>query len=170
MTSSAVLLLFAAVQAACLALLLVRLWPGRTRHPPVAPRLDPASAGIVSIVVVTLNEARRIGPCLEGLIAQGPIVREMLVVDSGSVDGTADIVRAAARRDPRIRLLRDDPLPAGWVGKVWALQHGLHHASGDWVLGIDADTMPHAGLTGGALAAAVEHRYEAVSFAPRFSV
>ena len=66
--------------------------------------------------------------------------------------------------------MRDDPLPAGWVGKVWALQHGLDNASSDWVLGIDADTVPHAGLAGGALAAAVEHRYDAVSFAPRFSV
>ncbi len=124
----------------------------------------------VSVVVTTLNEAHRVSPCLEGLVAQGPLVREILVVDSGSTDGTAALVLAAAKRDPRIRLLRDEPLPVGWVGKVWALEHGLRHATGDWVLGIDADTEPHPGLASGAVAAAIAHRYDAVSFAPRFRI
>ena len=162
------LLLLSLIQAAALALLLARLWPGRRRLPPVAPLRDAGARGAVSIVVATLNEARRIGPCLEGLIAQGPVVREILIVDSGSLDGTTALVEAAMARDHRIRLLRDDPLPIGWVGKVWALQHGLQRASSEWVLGMDADTVPHAGLAGGALAAAEAHRYEAVSFAPRF--
>ena len=122
----------------------------------------------MSIVVATLQEAHRIGPCLDGLQQQGPVVREILVVDSGSTDGTGDLVQAAARRDPRIRLLRDAPLPADWVGKVWALEHGLQHATGAWVLGIDADTVPGPGLSGGALAAAIEGGYHAVSFSPRF--
>lgn len=162
--------LIAVLQAAALALLVVRLLPGRRRLPPVPPVRDDRQAGRVSIVVATYNEARRIGPCLEGLIAQGPVVREILVVDSASTDGTGDLVRAAALRDPRIRLLCDSPLPAGWVGKVWALQHGLQHARSEWVLGIDADTEPHADLAGGALAAAERHRYDAVSFAPRFKI
>ena len=113
-------LFLALLQSAALALLLVRLWPGRTRLPPVVPLTDSAGTGTVSIIVATLDEARRIGPCLEGLIAQGPVVREIIIVDSGSTDGTTDLVRAASARDPRVRLLRDDPLPAGWVGKVWA--------------------------------------------------
>ncbi len=164
------LLFLAVLQAAALALLLVRLWPGRTRLPPVPPLRDAGAPGAVTIVVATLDEARRIGPCLEGLIAQGPCVREILVVDSGSTDGTPTLVEAAMRIDPRIRLLRDEPLPAGWVGKVWALQHGLRHATAEWVLGIDADTIPHPGLAGGALYAARKHRYDAVSFAPRFRI
>ena len=103
-------------------------------------------------------------------MAQGPLVREILVVDSGSTDGTTGLVLEAARRDARIRLLRDDPLPAGWVGKVWALDHGLRHATGDWVLGIDADTEPQPGLAAGAVTAATRLRYDAVSFAPRFRI
>ena len=162
--------LLAILQAAALALLVVRLLPGRRRLPPVAPVHDDRHTERVSIVVATYNEARRIGPCLEGLIAQGSIVREILVVDSDSTDGTAELVQAAMSRDSRIRLLRDNPLPPGWVGKVWALQHGLQHASSDWVLGIDADTEPHADLAGGALAAAELHGYDAVSFAPRFTI
>ncbi|MEP6991366.1 MAG: glycosyltransferase family 2 protein [bacterium] len=164
------LLSLAVLQASALALLLVRLWPGRTRLPPVPPLRDAGAPGAVTIVVATLDEARRIGPCLEGLIAQGPCVREILVVDSGSTDGTPALVEAAMRIDPRIRLLRDEPLPVGWVGKVWALQHGLRHATAEWVLGIDADTIPHSGLAGGALYAARKYRYDAVSFAPRFRI
>lgn len=136
----------------------------------MTPIRDDRQAGRVSIVVASYNEVHRIGPCLEGLVAQGAVVREILVVDSSSTDGTAELVQAAMARDARIRLLRDEPLPPGWVGKVWALQHGLQHATAEWVLGIDADTEPHPDLAGGALAAAESQRYDAVSFAPRFKM
>ena len=162
------MLLLALIQAVALSLLLARLWPGRRRLQPVAPLPNGGRTGAVSIVVATLDEALRIAPCLEGLLAQGPVVREILIVDSGSRDGTDALVQAAMARDGRIRLLRDDPLPLGWVGKVWALQHGLRHATAEWVLGIDADTVPQPGMADGALAAAEQLRYEAVSFAPRF--
>jgi dolichol-phosphate mannosyltransferase len=165
-----VLLLLALAQGAALALLLVRLLPGRRRRPPVAPRGTAPAGTSVSVIVATLNEAHRVAPCLAGLAAQGSVVREILVVDSGSTDGTPDLVLEAARRDPRIRLLRDDPLPAGWIGKVWALQHGLRHATGDWVLGVDADTEPRPGLAAGAVVAAIDGGYDVVSFAPRFRI
>jgi dolichol-phosphate mannosyltransferase len=166
-----VIALLAAAQGLALAVLIARLLPGRRRRPPVAPRTDASAAdGDVSVLVPALDEAHRIGPCLDGLAAHGSIVREILVVDSGSVDGTQDLVRAAAARDPRIKLLRDPPLPTGWVGKVWALQHGLAHARGEWVLGVDADTAPQPGCVGGALAAARDLGYDVVSFAPRFRI
>jgi len=166
-----VIALLAALQGVALLVLLVRLLPGRRRRPPVAPRPDASAAdGDVTVVVAALDEAHRIQPCLDGLLAQGSVVREILVVDSGSTDGTPDLVRAAAARDPRVVLLRDPPLPHGWVGKVWALQHGLAHARGEWVLGIDADTVPQPGCVGGAVAAARELDYDAVSFAPRFRI
>lgn len=165
------LALLATLQGVALAVLLVRLLPGRRRRPPVSPRADASHAdGDVTVVVASLDEAHRIQPCLDGLAAQGSVVREILVVDSGSTDGTPELVRAAAARDPRIVLLRDPPLPRGWVGKVWALQHGLSRARGEWVLGMDADTMPQPGCVGGALAAAREAGYDAVSFAPRFRI
>jgi dolichol-phosphate mannosyltransferase len=165
-----VLLLLALAQAGALALLLSRLWPGRTRRPPVAPGGAVPADVTVSVVVAARNEAARVGPCLHGLAAQGPLVCEILVVDGGSTDGTADLVLAASARDRRVRLLREPPLPPGWVGKVWALQHGLEEARGDWVLGIDADTAPQPGLAAGALSAALREGYDAVSFAPRFHI
>lgn len=157
-----------AVQVASLLLLLVRLMPGRTRRPPVPPMLAPRHDTTVTVVVATLNEAARIGPCLEGLMAQTSPLLEVLVVDSRSTDGTRELVEAAAKRDPRISLLTDDPLPEGWVGKVWALETGLRHAKGEWVLGIDADTKPEPGLVGAVVAAMAQDRYDVASFAPRF--
>jgi dolichol-phosphate mannosyltransferase len=145
---------------------------GRDRVPPVEPLSDPPDtpdAGAVSVVVPTFNEASRVASCLDGLAAQGPTLREVIVVDSHSHDGTDAVVREAATRDARIRFVQDPSLPPGWVGKVWALQYGLSLAGGDWVLGIDADTTPRRGLVAGVLAAARNGGYDVVSFAPRFA-
>ena len=111
----------------------------------------------------------RLEPCLAALSRQPQPLFEIIVVDSASTDGTRDLVRKASARDPRVRLEEDPPLPAGWVGKVWALQHGLECASGEWVLGIDADTEPNDGLVGGVVMAARAADVEVVSFAPRFA-
>lgn len=169
------LLALAAAQAAAGARVLWRLLPGRRRTPPVLPLVDAADPrhalvgnASVTVLVAALNEAHRIGPCLRGLTAQGAVVREILVVDSRSTDGTRTMIAAAAAADPRVRLLTDPPLEAGWVGKVWALEHGRRAATGDWLLGIDADTAPAPGLAAAAVAAAATHGLDVVSFAPRF--
>ena len=166
--SSLPLVALTAAQAGTLVLLLARLSRGRRRLPPAEPVRGGASAR-VTVLLATLNEARRIGPCLAGLRRQGPELAEVLVVDSASSDGTRELVAEAARLDPRIRLLDDGPLPDGWVGKVWALQQGLRAAQTEWVLGIDADTEPREGLVGGVVAAAERHAYDVVSFGPRFA-
>jgi dolichol-phosphate mannosyltransferase len=126
--------------------------------------------GAVSVVVPTLNEAQRIKPCLTGLSRQSYEVREILVVDSRSQDGTPDLVKAVAAIDPRFRLLTDDPLPEGWVGRPWALHTGfLASASGsEWILGVDADTQPHPGLVASLVNTAEAEGYDLVSLSPQF--
>ena len=123
----------------------------------------------MSVIVPTRNEASRLQPCLDGLSRQHEPLVEIIVVDSDSTDGTRDLVRAAQLRDPRIVLEQEPPLPRDWIGKVWALQHGLSRAHGEWILGIDADTEPGDGLVGGVVKAAGQAAVDLVSFGPMFA-
>ena len=140
-------------------ILLSRLLKGAIRRPPLKPQsADPEMLGKVSVVVPTLNEAERITPCLEGLGQQSYEVREIIIVDSRSQDGTQELVKTAGLTDPRFRLITDDPLPSGWVGRPWALHNGFLYSSprSQWVLGIDADTQPQRGLVASLVKAAEE--------------
>ncbi len=104
--------------------------------------------GKVSVIVPTLNEVDRLEPMLAGITRQTYEVREIIIVDSNSTDGTREKVKEVAENDPRVKLISDPPLPVEWVGRPWALHNGfLNTSSGSkWVLGIDADTQPQVGL------------------------
>lgn len=158
-------------QLPAVAILFSRLMKGRTRRPPIQPLSPvPELLGKVSVVVPTLNEAKRISPCLTGLTRQSYEVREIVVVDSYSQDGTPDLVKAAQQKDPRFRLINDDPLPPGWVGRPWALHNGFLATSeqSQWILGIDADTQPHPGLVAGLITVAETEGYDLLSLSPQF--
>lgn len=168
---SAVSLFILVFTVPAIAIFFSRLFKGPQRRPPVSPqRTTPEQLAKVSVVVPTLNEVQRVGPCLAGLSAQSYEVREILIVDSNSTDGTRDLVKNAAIQDPRLRLLTDDPLPADWVGRPWALHNGFLSSSPDseWILGVDADTQPQPGLVAGLLAIAQTENYDLVSCSPQF--
>lgn len=95
---------------------------------------------MISIIVPARDEARNLGRCLDSLRALRNVDVEILVVEGGSTDGTRAIAEAAAREDPRVRVLDEPPLPAGWVGKPWACWNGAQAARGAWLLFTDADT------------------------------
>ncbi len=168
---SAVVLVLLMCQGTASLILLSRLVKGAIRRPPLtAKTATPEQSGLVSVVVPSLNEVDRIAPCLAGLSQQGAEVREILIVDSNSQDGTRDRVQAAAKLDSRFQLLTDDPLPPGWVGRPWALHYGFLASSieSEWVLGVDADTEPQPGLVASLIAAAIEEGYDLVSLSPQF--
>jgi dolichol-phosphate mannosyltransferase len=155
-------------QSIALVVLIGRLLPGRRRRPPVLPTEDEGPPR-VSVILPTLNEALRLKPCLEGLMKQRSTVREILVVDGHSTDGTVGLVNGATAHDSRVRTVQEPPLPRGWVGKVWALQHGLEQTSGEWVMNVDADIRPGAGMVAAAVSVAEELKLGVVSFSPRFA-
>ena len=64
---------------------------------------------------------------------------EVIAVDDRSEDGTAGILKAAAEKDPRLKYVRIDSLPAGWLGKPHALQKAYEQSSGEWLVFTDAD-------------------------------
>jgi dolichol-phosphate mannosyltransferase len=142
--------ILAAAQALAGGVVLRRLAGGRHRRPPLAVPAEPPAATI-SAVVPARDEAQRIGPCLEGLLAD-PDLEEVIVVDDGSRDGTARVAAALGAH-----VVAAGEAPTGWVGKPWALERGLRVARGDVVVSVDADTRPRPGLAralAGALAEA----------------
>ena len=111
-----------------------------TRFGPAPPDPSTVALGRVSVVIAARNEEADIGPTLDTLLAQDYPDLEVVVVDGGSTDGTRDAVRA---RGPRVRVLDEPPLPAGWVGKSWACWTGANATSGPWLLFLDADVRTH---------------------------
>lgn len=93
----------------------------RLLHRPAVPA---GPVGIaVSVLLPIRDEAGRIEPCLRALLGQQGVPRlEILVLDDGSSDGSAQRCRAVAGSDPRVRIMAGDPLPAGWLGKPHACQ------------------------------------------------
>jgi dolichol-phosphate mannosyltransferase len=73
-------------------------------------------------------------------------------------------------QDARFKLLTDDPLPSGWVGRPWALNYGFHHShpESEWILGLDADTQPQPGLLEAIVEAAQKEKYDLLSLSPQF--
>ncbi len=99
-----------------------------------APALPP-----VSVVIAARDEERAIEAALASVLALDYPRLEVVVVDDRSQDGTRAILARLARGDLRLRLIRIDELPRGWLGKNHALQRGAEAASGEFLLFTDAD-------------------------------
>ena len=117
----------------------------RLRVPPPDP---PPVAERVAVLLPVRDEAARVEPCLRSLLAQvGVRDLSVTVLDDGSTDGTADVVRGVAAGDPRVRVRTGTPLPEGWWGKPWACAQLADTAPEATVLVfVDADVVlaPHA--------------------------
>ena len=96
-------------------------------------------------VVPARNEAEVIGRSVSSLLSQAGTLLQVIVVDDSSTDGTAEIAQKAAAdlgASARLEVLIGKPLPAGWSGKLWAVQQGIDAAkkfSPDYLLLTDAD-------------------------------
>ena len=100
-----------------------------------APRDKALPPRRIVAVVPARDEAATIGRTVTSLLRQDyepPLV--VIVIDDGSVDGTAEVARRAARAVPggeaRLHMVAGLPLPAGWSGKVWAMHQGIRFALG----------------------------------------
>ena len=87
---------------------------------------DPAAWPAVTAIVPARDEAETIAETVRSLLAQDyPGAFRLVVVDDRSTDGTGDLARAAAAGDARLTVVTGRARPAGWTGKLWALQQGL---------------------------------------------
>ena len=103
--------------------------------PEAAARPSDASE-LLSIIVPVYNEARTVRAVLDRLVSIDlPLAREILVVDDGSTDGTADALSAAVRDGLAVTVIRAERNG----GKGSALRLGLARARGTIVAIQDAD-------------------------------
>lgn len=99
-------------------------------------------------------------------MGQTGIEFEIIVVDDGSTDRTADI----ARSFPGVRLIESGALPAGWIGKNNAVAAGARIAQGRWLLFTDADTVHLPGSLARGVAEAEAYGAALLSYSPEQEV
>lgn len=89
---------------------------------------------IISVIMPAYNAAEYIADAISHIQAQDFHDWELLVVEDGSTDDTAGIVRRIAREDPRVRLLGQQN-----SGVSRARNRGLAEAKGQWIAFADSD-------------------------------
>ncbi|WP_045877388.1 glycosyltransferase [Pseudofrankia sp. DC12] len=170
---------------------LVVCWGGYWRTGQRLPaRRAPAKWPPVAIVVPARDEALVLPMTLPSLLGQdypGPVT--LVLVDDASTDGTAEVARdlaaqelarRAAARDAGdaaalggvgLTVLSCTPPPAGWTGKLWALQYGVEFAGeAEFVLLTDADLAHRPGSLRALVEAATTHRLDLVSQLARLAI
>ena len=89
----------------------------------------------LSIIIPAYNEEKTILAVLDSIVQHNPGVHEVIVVDDGSKDRTAELVESLIRAEPRLRLIRQ----RSNKGKTEALKTGFAASTGDIVIVQDAD-------------------------------
>jgi hopene-associated glycosyltransferase HpnB len=110
------------------------------RETDTAPVPAPERWPAVAAIVPARDEAAVIARSISSLLAQdysGDL--RVILVDDGSSDGTAELARKAGGE--RLEIISGSAPPAGWTGKLWALEQGVRHAgaAADFLWFSDAD-------------------------------
>ncbi len=123
---------------------------------PPLPEEAPDSEAAVCLCIPARDEAAEIRRAVESWIAQDHAALKILVIDDGSRDGTTGILAELAAAHPaRLRVIRNDTLPAGWLGKNHALDLASRQPEAleaPWLLFADADVQASPDLLRRALA------------------
>ncbi|WP_051372769.1 glycosyltransferase [Thermosynechococcus sp. NK55a] len=89
---------------------------------------------LVSVLMPVFNAERYVAEAIESILRQSFQDFEFIIIDDGSTDGSLDILKRYAARDPRIRLVSRENR-----GLVATLNEGIGLARGQWVARMDAD-------------------------------
>jgi hopene-associated glycosyltransferase HpnB len=134
------------------------------------PSPAPAAWPHIVAVVPARNEADAIPDSLTSLLIQDyPGRLSVILVDDNSEDATASIAESLPQRTGSpvpLTILRGEPLPDGWTGKLWALQQGIAAATRerpDYLLLTDADIAYAPGMLRTLAARAASGRYALTS-------
>jgi 4,4'-diaponeurosporenoate glycosyltransferase len=148
---------------------------GRLR--PCGEASAPTSPPRVSVIIPARNEEHNLPNLLCSLASQPVKPQEIIVVNDGSTDRTAELARQHGAT-----VIASRPLPDDWRGKTWACHQGAQAATGDLLVFLDADTWFEpdgfarilSGYTGGAFSVgpyhAVRKPYEDLSLFFNFNM
>ena len=129
--------------------------------------IDPPS---VCLCIPVRDEARELSAALDSWLAQDYPALRILAVDDGSTDGSTELlsIRASAHPD-LLRVLRNDHLPLGWLGKNHALDLASRQpeaVASDWLLFADADVQAAPDLLRRAMAFALAQPTDILALIP----
>ena len=113
------------------------------------------------------NEERNLEQALESVLALDYPDLEIIVVNDRSTDRTGAILEKMAEQDSRLTVVTIESLPAGWIGKPYALHKGAQQARGEFILFTDADIMFHPSALRKALAHVQAHQLDHVTVIPQ---
>lgn len=130
---------------------------------------EPVQLLELTVIVPARNEEDCIGDCVRSLVAQSEEIFELgrdwelVVVDDGSTDRTAQI----AKSFPGVTVMEAEKLQPGWTGKANAVWTAARRARGQWLLFTDADTIHEPGDLRRGLHEAQRHKVGMLSYSPR---
>lgn len=153
-----------------------------------APRLEKAPPPLrparVSLLIPFRDEEANLRVLMPLLRRIGYPDLEILLLDDGSRDASAEVVAAEAKEDGtdsgalagasmgasakgRVRLLRGEPLPAGWLGKNWACSQLAAQATGEILIFCDADVRTGPGCVAATVGMMQSEKWDALTALPR---
>ncbi len=113
--------------------------PFKTNGDSSAKKIDDGPPPSLSILIPARNEAEVIEATVRHLLAQTYVNFELIVLNDHSTDDTATILQTIQAEDSRLRVIDGQPLPEGWLGKMWACHQLARAAQGEWLIFTDAD-------------------------------
>ncbi|MFO0968021.1 MAG: glycosyltransferase family A protein [Gemmataceae bacterium] len=116
--------------------------PGRSARKPT-----------LSVLVPNYNDGHLIGQNLDAILGQSVPPDEVIVVDDGSTDLSLEVIEAYAKRDSRVRVLRNETN----MGIIYSLNRALALARGDYVYGSSADDVVQPGFFAKAMEMLAKH-------------
>ena len=130
------------------------------------PLVDRAEWPSVAVIAPARDEAAVIEEAVRSRLRSDYPALTVVIVDDRSSDGTGEIADRLADGS-RVAAVHVSELPAGWLGKVHALQVGVEATDSDWLLFSDADVHVEPGTLRRAVHLAEESRLDLLAVVPR---
>lgn len=88
----------------------------------------------ISVIMPSLNVGNYIEQCIKSVLEQTLTDFEIICIDAGSTDGTQNILKKYAKKDPRIKIINTDKKSYGYQVNI-----GISEANGDYIAIVETD-------------------------------